>query len=266
VDRLFDDPQRLLRAGKLTREELVGRVVTGGFPDAVRPTPARRRAWFDAYVTTSIQQVVRELADLDRLAELPRLLRLCAARTGTELNAFDVASDFGIPVRTIGGYLAHLATAFFIQLVPAWSTNLSAKVIRRPKLMLVDTGLAARLTGATPATLERERALFGPLLETFVGMELRKLATWADTPAQLYHFRDRSGVEVDFVLEHPDGRVAGIEVKATSTPRHDDFRGLRFLAERLGDRFAYGVVLNAAPEATPFGPKMAALPVDALWR
>lgn len=266
VEQLFDEPRHLLRAGKLARDELIARVCAGGFPEAVRRTPARRRAWFDAYVTTSVQQVVRELADLERLAELPRLLRLCAARTGTELNASDVASDFGIPVRTIGGYLAHLATAFFIQLVPAWSTNLSAKVIRRPKLVLVDTGLAAHLIGATPATLDRDRAAFGPLLETFVGMELRKLATWADVPPQLYHFRDRSGVEVDFVLEHPDGRVAGIEVKATSTPRHDDFRGLRFLAERLGERFAYGVVLNTAPEATPFGPKLAALPVDVLWR
>jgi hypothetical protein len=60
--------------------------------------------------------------------------------------------------------------------------------------------------------------------------------------------------------------IAGIEVKATSTPRPDDFRGLRFLAERLGERFAYGIVLDAAPEATPFGPKLAALPVDVLWR
>jgi predicted AAA+ superfamily ATPase len=266
VDHLFDEPRHLLRAGKLARDELIARVCAGGFPEGLRRTPARRRAWFDAYVTTSVQQVVREIADLERLAELPRLLKLCAARTGTELNASDVASDFGIPVRTIGGYLAHLATAFFIQLVPAWSTNLSAKVIRRPKLVLVDAGLAAHLIGATPTTLDRDRAAFGPLLETFVGMELRKLATWANATPQLYHFRDRSGVEVDFVLEHPDGRIAGIEVKATSTPRPDDFRGLRFLAERLGERFAYGIVLNAAPEATPFGPKLAALPVDVLWR
>ena len=97
-------------------------------------------------------------------------------------------------------------------------------------------------------------------------MELRKQSTWSTSSAQLYHFRDRSGVEVDFVLEHPDGRIVGIEVKATSTPRREDFRGLMFLADRLGDRFAYGVVLNTAPEATPFGPKLAALPLDALWR
>lgn len=81
----------------------------------------------------------------------------------------------------------------------------------------------------------------------------------------MWHFRDRSGVEVDIVLEHPDGRIVGIEVKATSTPGAADFRGLRFLANHLGDRFQFGVLLNAAPEATPYSPKLAALPVSALW-
>ena len=122
------------------------------------------------------------------------------------------------------------------------------------------------MIGATPTTLARDGATFGALLETFVGMELRKLSTWSAVSPQLFHFRDRSGIEVDFVLEHPDGRIVGLEVKATSTPRHEDFRGLRFLADRLGDRFVYGVVLNAAPEATPFGKNLAALPIDVLWR
>jgi predicted AAA+ superfamily ATPase len=81
----------------------------------------------------------------------------------------------------------------------------------------------------------------------------------------LWHFRDRSGAEVDLVLEHPDGRVIGIEVKATSTPSSDDLRGLRFLADRLGERFAFGLLLHTAPEATRFGAKLAALPVDVLW-
>jgi uncharacterized protein len=67
------------------------------------------------------------------------------------------------------------------------------------------------------------------------------------------------------VLEHPDGRICGIEIKATSTPRAEDLRGLRYLADRLGDRFQFGVLLTAAPEATPFGPRLAALPVSALW-
>lgn len=194
------------------------------------------------------------------------MLRLCAARTATELNVASLASDLGLPVRTVDGYLALLATAFLVQLMPAWSTNLSSKVVRRPKLFLLDSGLAAHLMGASPARVLRvDGATLGPLLETFVVGELRRQLTWSTHRATLWHFRDRSGPEVDLVLEHPDGRIAGIEVKATSTPRAADLHGLQFLADRLGDRFHFGALLTAAPEATPFGNRLAALPISSLW-
>lgn len=265
VDRLFDAPRKLVRHGELDRRQLIERILRGGFPEAVRRAPARRRAWFDDYATTVTQSVIRGLAAVERLAELPRLLRLCAARTGTELNVSAVANDFGVPIRTTDGYLALLATAFLIHLVPAWSTNLSSKVVHRPKLFLADSGLAAHLVQATATTVDRSGGPLGQLLETFVVNELRKQVSWSAHRPSLWHFRDRSGVEVDLILEHPDRRIVGIEVKATSSPTAADLRGLRFLADRLGRRFYFGALLTAAPEATPFGPQIATLPVSALW-
>lgn len=265
IDHLFDAPRDLVRAGDLTRRELIERIVAGGFPEVVKRAPARRRQWFDSYVTTVTQSVIRELAEIERIAELPRLLGLCAARTATELNVSAVANDFGMPRRTTDGYLALLATAFLIHLVPAWSTNLSSKVVRRPKLVVADTGLAAHLLRVDAARLARPEGPLGQLLESFVVNEVRKQATWSIHRPSMWHFRDRSGVEVDLILEHPDGRVVAIEVKATSTPSGSDLKGLRFLADRLGERFHFGVLLSAAPEATPFGPRIAALPVSALW-
>ncbi len=194
--------------------------------------------------------MIREISPIERLAEMPRVLRLCAARTGAELNVSALANDLSIPARTTAGYLALLEAAFLIHRVPAWSTNLSRKVIRRPKLVVSDSGLACHLLGVTGATLDRPGRPLGPLLETFVANEIRKQLTWSTERPSLWHFRDRGGAEVDLVLEHPDGRVCGIEVKATSTPRAEDLRGLRYLAERLDDRFQFGVLLTAAPEAT----------------
>jgi uncharacterized protein len=266
IGTAFDSPSKLMRPGTLSRQELVERICAGGFPDAVGRPPGRRASWFDGYVTTTIERVVRQVADIERAAEIPRLLRLCAARTAQELNISNLADEFRVPARTVSGYVAHLATSFLIQLIPAWSTNLSAKVIRRPKLILLDSGLAAHLIGATSTTVDRPGGPFGQLLETFIISEIRKQLTWAEPRVSMHHFRDRDGSEVDIVLEHPDGRIVGIEVKATSTPRAEDFRGLRYLAERLGDRFTLGILLSAAPDAMPFGPRLAALPVDALWR
>lgn len=110
---------------------------------------------------------------------MPRVLRLCAVRTGTELNVSALANDLSIPARTIDGYLTLLEAAFLLHRVPAWSTNLSRKVIRRPKLVVSDSGLACHLLGVTGATLDRPGRPLGPLLETFVANEIRKQLTWS---------------------------------------------------------------------------------------
>lgn len=191
-------------------------------------------------MTTVTQTVIRDLAAIERLAELPRLVRLCAACTATELNVSALASDFGVP-------------------------NRSSKIVRRPKLVMADSGLAAHLIGADRSALDGPDGRLGPLFETFVVNEIRKQTTWSEHRPSMWHFRDRGGAEVDLVLEHPDGRIVALEVKATSTPRTSDLSGLRFLSDRLGERFHFGVLLSAAPEATPFGPRMAALPVSAIW-
>jgi predicted AAA+ superfamily ATPase len=265
IDLLFEEPLELVRNTDLDRRQVLERVLAGGYPEVIARQTARRRGWFDAYVTTITQSVVRDLAAIERLAEIPKLLRLAAARTGNELNVSAIANELGLPGRTTDGYLALLSQAFLVDLVPAWSTNLSRKVIRRPKLVLTDSGLAAHLIGATAATLDQIGGPFGQLLETFVANEIRKQLTWSTDKPSLWHFRDRDGAEVDLVLEHPDGRVIGIEVKATSTPSARDLRGLRFLSDRLGDRFHFGVLLHTAPDATRFGPNVAALPVSSLW-
>ncbi len=91
--------------------------------------------------------MVRQVSAIERISELPRVMQLCAARSGQELNVTRLAHDLSIPPRTLDGYLALLANVFVLQLIPAWSTNLSSKVIRRAKLVMVDSGLASHLTG-----------------------------------------------------------------------------------------------------------------------
>lgn len=249
-----------------TRYESIGRLLCGGFPEAVARTQSRRSSWFDSYLTTLTQTVVRDLTGIERLAEMPRIIRLCAARSGLELNVTNLAAELTLPPRTLDGYLASLANVFVIQLIPAWSTNVSRKVIRRPKMVMVDTGLAARLVGLTSTSALLPTAPLGPLLESFVTMELRKQLSWNEDGTTLWHFRDRDGIEVDFILERPDGSVVGIEVKASSTVTARDTKGLRFLRDRLGNRFVAGVILSFTPEPTPLGEKITALPLDALWQ
>ncbi len=129
----------------------------------------------------------------------------------------------------------------------------------------MDSGIAAHQIGADVRNLLRPTGQFGPLLAGFVLSELARQLTRATEDAELFHYRTRDRVEVDAVLENRRGEAVGIEVKAASTVRADDFRGLRHLADRLGADFRTGIVLHTGQQTLPFGPKLLAMPISALW-
>src|SRR5690606_2720978 len=146
----------------------------------------------------------------------------------------------------------------------AWHSNRLKRLVKTPKLHMGDTGFTASLLEVDASALLSERELYGQLLETFVYAEMRKLSSWSDDPVRMSHYRDRDGVEVDFILERRR-QVAGIEVKASATVRSTDFRGLRRLKETVGERFAGGVVLYDGETCAPFGEGLYAVPIRRLW-
>jgi predicted AAA+ superfamily ATPase len=242
------------------------RVVAGGYPEAVvRDNPARRAAWFRSYVATATERTVRDVAEIGSLPDLRRLLAAVAYRSGSTLNASDLSRTLGMAQTTLKRYLALLEIAFLVARLPAWSTNLTSRLMKAPKLYIADSGLFAHLLGVDARRLENEPELFGQLLEGFVVCELARQATWSDVPVRLMHYRTHAGREVDLVLEDERGRVVGVEIKATASPSASDFKGLRSLAEAAGERFHRGVLLCTGAAAVPFGPRLQTLPISALW-
>jgi uncharacterized protein len=251
----------------LRRPGYIARALRGGYPEAVRRDPGRRRdRFFDSYITDLIGRDVRQISDIERPAAMRRLLRMVAARMATMAAVQPMASDIGIPRPTLARYLDLLELVFVIRRIPAWSSNLTTRAIATPKLIMTDTGLGGRLTGFSLDRAKDPTMPAGQLLENFVIGEIARQLTWCEEPVQLFHYRDRDQVEVDVVLEHATGEVVAVEVKASETVRGEDFRGLRHLATRLGDRFKAGLVLYAGGEALPFGDRMRALPIAALWQ
>lgn len=269
LHRCFEGPDglRALSIQPLSRQAIFERVCAGGFPEAALSDSIRlRRSFFSDYVRTITQRDIRELGRISEKADLTRLARLLAARTAGEVVLVDIARDVRVDHRTANRFLGLLETLYLHHLVPAWSRNLTAKVVLRPKLHMVDSGLAAHLLGVDPANLRRPIATHsGQLLETFVAGELARQLTWSDTGARLHHFRDRSGIEVDLLVERPDGQVSAIEVKAAASVGDDDLRGLSLLRDRLGPDFASGIILHCGERTDSFGDRLLALPVSALW-
>lgn len=246
------------------QDELSARIVGGGFPEALsRKRAARRQAWFDAYVTTITQRDIRQLSNIDGLTGLPRLLSLLAVRSGALANVAELARAVAIPQATLHRYLALLETTFLYQPLPAWHANLGKRLIKAPKMYLLDSGLACALGGA--ATALPDAPHYGGLLETFVLNELRRIASGMAMPPKIFHYRSAGGVEVDFVIEDTAGNVVGVEVKANRSLGERHFAGLRDLEAALGKRFRCGVVLYGGEEVVRFGRSLWAAPTRLLW-
>jgi uncharacterized protein len=245
---------------------LIERVLTGGYPDAVvRKASGRRRDWFAAYAKAITERDLPDIANVERAADLPRLLRMMAALNGQPVNATELGSRLQIDRKTALRYLALAEQIFVVRMLPAWSSNAVKQLTKAPKMHFVDSGLAAMLMRVTSTQLDNDKTPFGNLLESFVLAELDKQCGWSEGRYDFSHFRDVSGSEVDIVVEDGAGQIVGIEVKAAATVTAKDFKGLTKLAAGVGEKFAGGVVLYDGSETLPFGEKLRALPVSALW-
>ncbi|MEJ1355061.1 MAG: ATP-binding protein [Candidatus Sedimenticola sp. (ex Thyasira tokunagai)] len=245
-------------------ERLANLITSGGYPAALARTSEKRRSnWYRNYITTLVQRDVRDLARIQKLEVLPRLLTLAAGQTARLFNAADMASPFSISRPTIREYLTLLEQVFLIELLAPWHSNRLSRLIKTPKLHLADTGFSCALLGITRKALWQDRALLGQLLETYIYQELRKHAGWHEQSLNFYHFRNKDGVEVDIVIEQ-GSQIAGVEVKAAATVTAGDFKGLKKLKDATSGAFAGGVVFYDGESIVPFGDKLFAVPISLL--
>jgi hypothetical protein len=255
-----------LAPSDLRRDDYLERALRGGYPEAVRRTDSGRRGrFFESYISDVINRDVRQLIDIERAGDMRRLVNLIAASTGTLANPSSMANRLQVPATTVNRYLDLLDLVFLTRRVPAWSSNLATRAVATPKLVVNDSGLAAHLTGMSIKRARHPTAPVGPLLETFVLGELSRQLTFASQQVRLYHYRDRDQYEVDAVLESASGEIVACEVKAAETVRSEDFRGIERLARQLGDQLIAGIVLYAGQTPLPFGDRLRAWPISALW-
>ncbi len=253
-------------SGATFGEELVRIVLAGSFPEALaRESERRRQAWARSWLTSILTRDLRDIAEIERLTELPKFVRLLAEHSGQLANYSRFGAGIGVSHKTAQRYVGLLEQVFLVATLQPWYTNALKRIAKTPKLQFLDSGLLAAAHGLTFARVKADRGKFGALLESFVFSEIMKLMTASDMQLTPCHFRDPQAHEVDLVLERDDGRIAGIKVKAAATVRSGDLAGLRTLAEAYGERFAHGVVLYDSADCVPFGDRLTAAPLSCLW-
>lgn len=266
LERLFNGEGLPAVTHAATGDDLMERVLKGGYPEALRRNSAsRRQAWLHDYVALILDRDVRDIASIDQLDRMPRLLDVLAAHAGQLVNHSSYGAALGLSVPTAQKYAGILERLFLTRSVPPWSSNAVSRLTKTPKLHFLDTGLLAALRDNTLTQLQKDRTIYGPLLENFVVSEVFKLSSWGDRRLRISHFRTKEQDEVDLVLEDRRGRIIGIEVKASATVRPHDLRGLRQLQAAAGDNFVQGLVLHDHDRITPFGERLHAAPVSLLW-
>ncbi len=265
LDRLFETPTPF-PPGPYDVSAIADRVLTGGYPEILtRRTEARRRAWADNYIKTLLTRDIGEIMDAYHLKDITDLLRASALQSAQLVVYTHIANDLRLSVPTVQRYVRTLEQTYLIRFLPAWHRNELKRLIRTPKLHFLDSGLLAAIRKITSDRLVRDRSLFGPLLETFVFSELLKHASWSGHTYDFHHYRDKDGVEVDFVIERSPDSLIGVEVKASATIRADDFKSLKRLQSVTGMAFRKGIVFYTGERALPFGDRLQALPVSILW-
>jgi predicted AAA+ superfamily ATPase len=182
-------------------------------------------------VQTYVDRDVRQLSQITDLVSFHTLAQLAALRTGQVLSVSSLARDAKLNAVTCGRYLNLLETSFLIRRLPPFLKNRSSRLIKSPKLLFTDSGLAAHLAGISNIEPGADDRLRGALYETYVVQNLAALLEAHLPDAHLAYWHEQGRHEVDIVIE-ADRKVFAIEVKAATRWSDSDLSGLRAFLDR----------------------------------
>lgn len=249
------------QATRTEQSDVISQALTGGYPEMLtRPTFERRNAWAKSYIKAIVERDIKDISSIEKLVEMPRLLEVLAQQSGKLTNFTHIGGQLNLDTKTAQKYVGLLETLFLVHQLRPWHDNTLSRIVKTPKIHFIDSGLLACLNRFTIESIENDKSSFGALLETWVYSELLKMCTLANEPWNIYYYRDKDQVEVDFILENHARKIIGIEVKASQTILNQDFRGLRKLASLADKNWVSGIVLYSGDKCLSFGDNLWAVP------
>jgi len=235
---------------------------TGTLPAIATGAIKERDIFYSSYLQTYLQRDIRDIAQVGDESSFLRFIKACAARTGQLLNLSELARDADISPNTAKSWLSILQASFQVYLLPPYHSNITKRLVKRPKLYFLDTGLCAYLAEwSSPETLEAG-AMSGAIFETYVFGEIIKSWWHKGKQPQIYYYRDRDGQEIDFLLLH-DRFVYPVEVKKAVLPKSEwlnSFKALSQVKIKIGE----GAVICMAKEVSPLERNISVIPVGIL--
>ncbi|MBI5197852.1 MAG: ATP-binding protein [Nitrospirae bacterium] len=243
------DPWKMETLRLKTKKPLftLEKLLYSGFYPPIHDRKLEPRDWLSAYYRTYVERDVRDIANIGDLDTFQRFVRLCAGRTGQLLNLSSLAADCGISHTTARHWISILQASFIIHLLPPHHANFSKRIIKTPKLYFLDTGLLCYLLRIRKPEEIADHGMKGALFETFVVAELYKSFVHTGEIPPLYFWRDRTGHEVDVVVD-TGKKLIPIEIKSAETIDRSFFDGLRYYTSLGPPASKSGILIHGGEE------------------
>ncbi len=249
-------------------DELVNIAIRGGFAEAMSLNERDRSDWYNNYITTLLERDLADISNIRRKKAMFELVKTAAAWSSKFMDISKLSSTFSVSRATIESYLDILEAMFLMDQVLSWRKTDYARVGKRPKLFLSDSGLMSHILNWNFDLVRFDADRLGKLIETFAFNEIATLVDVGDDEYryEMFQYRDRAQREVDFIVQRNDGALLAIEVKAGSVFGKSDFKHLTYFRDNLaGDRQFTGVVLYSGDILSSFGKNLFVVPFGYLW-
>jgi hypothetical protein len=215
-----------LKESRKLKADYSWHILHGGYPEVITKK-ITAADWYAGYINTYAERDVRQIKNISNLSQFTKLLKLCAGRIGQILNLTSLSNDCGIDQKTVAAWLSVLQSSYIIYLLKPYHGNFNKRIIKTPKLYFYDTGVACSLLGISHTKQIAIHTAKGPLFENMMVSELLKQRFNAGMADNLFYWRDKTGNEVDIILDKA-GDLTAMELKAGETISQDFFKGIDY--------------------------------------
>lgn len=252
------------RVSNVEIEKLYEKILKGSYPELYSNLNMEPKDFFESYIKTYIERDIRELIHVKDEIKFLKFVESIAVRTGQELNINDITNTIEINNMTAQNWLSILVNTGLVYLLQPYSNNNGARIVKRPKIYFMDTGLACYLAGYIDSITLEKSAFNGPILETYVITEIIKSFTNAgmDSRKYLYYYRDNSGKEIDLLILY-NHTIYPIEIKKSYHPEKQAIKNFD-VVEKFGMKIGNGGVICLAKEIFPLDKNNNLIPIELL--
>lgn len=247
-----------------TITEIFDKILKGSMPRVISDSELLYEDYYGSYIQTYIERDIRDLINIKDENKFIKFISCVAARTSQEVNLADIAKDVGIDGKTADSWLSILVSSGIVVLLRPYSGNTIKRIIKRPKLYFMDTGLACYLSMWNNARALELSAMSGAMFENYVISEIIKsyANSGLDIRNRLVFYRDNNGKEIDLMIIE-NGMIYPVEIKKNADPGKNaikNFSVLSSLQEEIGE----GAVLCMSSMTIPLDSKNKIIPISAI--